>query len=215
MLAKIFTRAPISRNGGGFGPDWMIDYAGAEQCFWQDNEVIFRLAKEWHFLARDPGLSLGFDDLLANPPLASATDIAPKIKFIDNGSDTFSRLPEEILSEITVLLPSASVRNVQLASRRMASLHLISRYWRSRFDFPNELCHVKLPSGLLKSSQVGDLYIDWRCLCDQLLHPLGERYGWWKNRKRIAAMNRKLVESMSRRRSDGSLIEVDNVPSLH
>ena len=216
MLAKIFTRAPLNRTGG-FKPDWTTDYVGAEQFSWDDELTapIFRQEKEGHFLARDPGLSLGFDGLLANPPLASATDIAPKNKFIDNGSDIFSRIPEEILSEIAVLLPSASVRNLQFASRRMASLHLSSRYWRSRFNFPNELCHVNLPSGLLSFGQVGDLSIDWRRLCDQLLHPLGERYGWWENRKRVAALNSKLVESMSRRRIDGSLMEVDEVRSLH
>ena len=90
-------------------------------------------------------------------------------------------------------------------------MHLSSRYWRSRFEFPNELCHVGLPPALLTSGQVGDQSVDWRCLCDQLMHPVGERFGWWQNRKRITALNKKLVESMSCRRSDGSLKGADDV----
>ena len=166
MLAKIFAQTPLSDAGGlggGLKLDWAKDYAGAEQFFWDVNEWnrhYRQLDEGWHFLARDPRLALGFDDLLASPPLASATDIAPKTRFNDNTCDIFSRLPAQILLEILVLLPSTSVRSLQLASRRVASLYLSSRYWRSRFKFPNELCHVSLPSGLLSSGRVGDLCVD-------------------------------------------------------
>lgn len=152
-------------------------------------------------------MALGFDNLLANPPLVSTASNSPRMQLTDNSRDIFSCLPVEILAEILVLLPSASVRDLQLASRKVASLHLSSRYWRSRFEFPNEVCHVTLPPALQKSGQVGDQWVDWRGLCDQLLHPVGERFGWWQNQKRITALNRNLVKSMSLRQSDGRLKE--------
>ena len=215
-LGKIFIQVPqTGQFGGGFRPDWTTDYAGPEQFFWMGQEDrIFQQAPEWKFLAHDPGTACGFDELLANPPLESAANMSPRIEFTDDGGDVLHRLPAEILTEILVLLPSASVRDLQFASRKMASIHLSSRYWRSRFEFPNDLCHVRLPPALLKSGQVGEQWVDWRRLCDQLLHPVGDGYGWWKNRKRITAMNKKLVESMSRRRSDGRLKEVEDSPIL-
>lgn len=161
------------------------------------------------FIVRDPGTPYGFDELLANPPLEPTANTSPRIQFTDDGDDIFSRLPEELLTDIIVLLSSASVRDVQLASKKMASVHLSSRYWRSRFDFPNELCHVKLPPALLKSGRVGERWVDWRRLCDQLLHPVGDEFEWWQIRKRITALNRKLVKSMPLRRSDGRLKSVE------
>ncbi len=214
-LSRIFLQMPLVRIGDRCRPDWVINYAGPERIFWVlDNHSFFAARREWHFLARDPGMSLGLDDLLADPPLESTTDTWPRVQFIGNGRDIFGLLPEEILIEVLVLLPSASVRDSQLASRKMASVHLSSRYWRSRFDFPNELCHVELPPALRNSGQVGERWVDWRRLCDQLLHPVGEQFGWWRNRKRIMSLNRKLVESMSRRGSDGRLKEVEGGTSL-
>ena len=95
----------------------------------------------------------------------------------------------------------------------MASVHLSSRYWRSRFDFPNELCHVKLPPTLLKSGRVGERRVDWRRLCDQLLHPVGDDIEWWRSRKRITALNREVVKSMLLRRSDG-ILELNGVVDM-
>ena len=215
-LGKIFIQVPqMGPFGGGFRPDWTTDYAEPEQFFWMGQEDrIFQQAPEWKFLTHDPGTACGFDELLANPPLESAASMSPRIEFTDDGGDIFHRLPAEILTEILVLLPSTSVRDLQFASRKMASIHLSSRYWRSRFEFPNDLCHVRLPPALLKSGQVGEQWVDWRRFCDQLLHPVGDGYGWWKNRKRITAMNKSLVESMSRRRSDGRLKEVEDSPIL-
>ena len=210
-LSKIFLQIPLGPGGSKFRPDWVTDYAGPELFFWNYEISSFQDAPEWEFMVHDPGFVRGFDDLLASPPLESVTDISPRIEFFDNGGDVFARLPEELLSEITMLLPSASVRDLRLASRRMASMHLSSRYSRSRFEFPNELCHVSLPPALLTSGQVGGQSVDWRRLCDQLMHPVGETFGWWQSRKRITALNKKLVESMSRRRSDGSLKGVDDV----
>lgn len=207
-LGRIFAQVPLERNGGGFRPDWVTDYAGPEQFWWAEEKGVrdFIRTPDWNFLAQDPGTACGFDDLLANPPLESAANTSPRIQFADDENDIFSCLPEELLTEILMLLPSASVRDVQLSSRKMASVHLGSEYWRSRFEFPNELCHVTLPPALLRSGQVGGRWVDWRLLCDQLLHPVGNGFGWWQNRKRITALNKKLVESMPHRRDDGSLM---------
>ena len=214
-LGKILIQIPLGPNRSNFRPDWAPDYDGPEQFFWTDEDGDENLEHfpEWSFLARDPATARGFDELLANPPLESAANLSPRIQCADDEGDIFSSLPAEILTEILVLLPSASVRNLQFASRKIASVHLSSRYWRSRFEFPNELCHVRLPPALLKSGQVGEQWVDWRRLCDQLLHPVGDKYKWWQNRKRIIALNRKLVESMPLRGSDGRMKEVDSVPS--
>ncbi len=214
-LAKAFIQVPLLKGGCGFRPDWTIDYAGPEQFYWvsEENEMNMEDDPEWKFIALDPRTACGFDELLANPPLESAANTSSPIQFNDDGGDVFHRLPPEILTEILVLLPSTSVRALQLASRKKASVHLGSQYWRSRFDWPNELCHVKLPPALLKSGQVGEQRVDWRRLCDQLLHPVGDGYGWWENRKRIATMNKKLAMSMPLRGSDGRLKEVGDVPT--
>ncbi|CAD6592550.1 MAG: hypothetical protein ASARMPRED_006397, partial [Alectoria sarmentosa] len=213
-LSMIFLQIPLGPIYDRFRPDWAVDYAGPERFFWIHPADQFPLDPEWHFLARDPGIVLGFDDLLANPPLEHDANLSPQIPFVDDAGEILSRLPVEILTEILVLLPSTSVRALQLASRTMASLHLSSRYWRSRFEFPNELCHVKLPPALQGSGRVGNRRVDWRRLCDQLLHPVGEEFEWWQNRKRIAALNKQFVKSLSLRRSDGRLKEGVNVQHL-
>ena len=215
-LANIFLQIPLGKKGGGFEPDWATDY-GAREPFWWIAAVemeIFEQAPEWKFLQRDPGIACGFNELFANPPLESEANMSPRIHFVDDGGDIFSRLPVEIITETLMFLPSASVRDLQLASRKIASVHLSSRYWRSRFEFPNELCHVTLPPALLRSGQVGGQWVDWRRLCDRLLHPVGEKPGWWRNRERITALNRQLVKSMSLRDSHGRLKKVEDVPTL-
>ena len=209
VLAKIFFQIPLAKMGGGFAPDWATDYGGPELIWWknglEDHGVGFDDAPQWHFLQRDPGIAYGFHELFINPPFESSTDKTGRTQFTDDGSDIFARLPEEVLTEIFVLLPSASVRDLQLASRRMASVHLSSRYWRSRFDFPNELCHITLPPAFKTSGQVGGQWVDWRRLCDQLHHPAGEKPGWWLNRKRITALNKQLAKSILLRDVDGRL----------
>ena len=208
-LAKVFLQIPLGKRGGGFTPDWATDYGGPEIFWWMSDEDYYRRSfdepPQWHFLQRDPGIVSGFCELFINPPFESSSDKSRRIQFADDGGDIFARLPEEVLTEIFVLLPSASVRDLQLASRRMASVHLSSRYWRSRFDFPNELCHITLPPALETSGQVGGQWVDWRRLCDQLHHPVGEKPGWWLNRKRITALNKQLAKSMSLRDVDGRL----------
>ncbi len=206
-LSKIFLQMSLGSAGNSYRPDWVIDYAGPERFFWIKNFDELKDEPEWHFLGRDPGMVFGFDELLANPPLQSTASTSTPIQFTDEGGDILSRLPTEILMDVLVLLPTPSVRNLQLASRKMASVPLGSRYWRSRFQYPNELCHITLPTVLQTSGQMDNRWVDWRCLCDQLLHPVGQEFAWWQNRKRIIALNRKLVKSMPHRRSDGCLKE--------
>ena len=217
-LAKAFLQIPLGEFGGGFTPDWATDYGGPELFWWinggEDLGELFDHLPRWHFLQLDPGIASGFNKLFIDPPVESATDMSGRIQFTDDGGDLFARLPEEVLTEILVLLPSASVRDLQLASRRMASVHLSSRYWRSRFEFPNELCHVILPPELKTSGQVGGQWVDWRRLCDQLLHPAGEMPGWWLNRMRITLLNKHLVKSMAFRDGDGRLEKGEGVPIL-
>ncbi len=136
-----------------FRPDWITDFTGPER-FYCIEDGLSEGPPVCNFIVRDPGTAYGFDELLANPPLEPAANTSPRIVFTDDGGDIFSCLPEELLTRILVLLPSALVRDVQLASKKMASVHLSSRYWRSRFGFPNELCHVKLPPTLLESGRV-------------------------------------------------------------
>ena len=87
----------------------------------------FNRTTEFDLLVLDPGIPYGFDELLANPPLEPTANTPPRIEFTNDGIDIFSCLPEELLTKILVLLPSASVRDVQLASKKMAPVHLSSR----------------------------------------------------------------------------------------
>ncbi|KNG83542.1 hypothetical protein ANOM_010560 [Aspergillus nomiae NRRL 13137] len=48
-------------------------------------------------------------------------------------ADCFQKLPQEILEQIQMLLPSRSVADVRLASRSFAALPLTQSFWASRF----------------------------------------------------------------------------------
>ena len=77
-------------NLEGFRPDWATHYAGPEPIWWVGEFETFREASEWHFLAHDPGIACGFDELLANTPLESDANGSFPIKFADDGGDAFS-----------------------------------------------------------------------------------------------------------------------------
>ena len=94
-------------------------------------------------------------------------------------------------------LPTTSVRNVRLASKVLASVPLGPSFWRSRFAYPNELCHVRLPAGFPRDHQSSTLSVDWREMCYQLLHLDNSRQpDSWKNRRRVVSLNSKLVQRM-------------------
>lgn len=122
-LRRLLIQIPLIGKGilgaDYFKPDWTNDFTGSERFA----NIEGNFSDDGTFTTHDPGIAYGFDELLANPPLETAATISPRIQFTDDGGDVFTRLPEEILTEIFVLLPSASVRDVQLASKKLASVH--------------------------------------------------------------------------------------------
>ena len=208
-LGQLFSSQDVACDGRGLVPEWAGDYDGPEQ-FWEDgwswNEEpeasvvagLLEESPEWDFFVRNPDNSQGFETLLANPPLlASTAESRPPISMVTNTHDIFCRLPEELLLEIISLLPTASVYKLRLASRVIASVRLTTRFWRTRFMFPNELCHIQLPLGLLQANQRDHPSVDWQKLCYRFLHPeKTTEYQWWQNRKRIASLNEKLVHQL-------------------
>ena len=205
-LGEIISSQDVACDGRGLVPEWAGDYDGPEQ-FWEDGwswheepeaSVVAGLLEEspeWNYLVHDPDNSQGFGTLLTKPPLLAATaESPPPISMVINTHDIFCRLPEELLLEIICLLPTASIHKLRLASRAIASVHLNTKFWRSRFMFPNELCHIQFPSGLLQTNQQDHPLVDWQKLWYRLLHPENTmEYQWWQNRKRIASLNEKLV----------------------
>lgn len=206
-LGQTFSNSERAESKRGLVPEWAGDYAGPEQ-FWEDGwtwsedldaSVVAGLLEErpkWDFLAFNPDSLKEFDQLMPDPPLPpSSTTSHVLFRPGLGGPDIFSRLPEELLAEIVSFLPTISTQSVRLASRTMASTHLSAKFWRSRFAYPNELCHIRLPTELLRGSQIGTSSIDWRELYDRLLHPKpSDEYRWWQNRKRIISLNSKLVQ---------------------
>ncbi len=201
-LANIFAAQDLEEGYRGLIPSWTGDYNGPER-FWSDgwsyhsepesSAVIglLEVAPEWDFLVHDPGNAQGFAELLSDPPLVSnSSNSLTIIPWKGETQDPFSRLPTELLMEVLCLLPTASGQPVRLASNAMASIPLSSSFWRSRFDFPNEFCHMRLLQRLQKGPQVDNLAIDWRGFCYLLLHSSDES---WRNRKRIMTLNDKLV----------------------
>ena len=201
-LADIIVAQDLEVGNRGLIPSWAGDYAGPEQ-FWghgwacnnspDQSEVaaLLERAPEWDFLVHDPSNAQEFANILENPPLASGDfNSSTVIQWRGYTQDPFSRLPPELLMEILCLLPTTSGQAVRLASRAMASIRLSSSFWRSRFDFPNEFCHIKLPQRFQARAQADNLVVDWRKLYDRLLHSTGV---CWQNRKRILSLNEKLV----------------------
>lgn len=188
-------------DGRGLRPNWTDDYLGPEQ-FWADgwlyHEVpqahgVLGYTDEWDFLVYDPQVySLG--ELLVNPPLLLGEQSCCVAQSTSNPSKDFPYLPAEILINILCFLPTSSVHALRLASRAFASLYLNTTYWRSRFDYPNEFCHVCLPPQRL-DGQPENSQIDWRTFCDRLVQ-INKSRKWWQNRERILLLTSKLVEKL-------------------
>ena len=224
-LGHIFAHSDLEDKGRGLVPDWAGDYDGPEQ-FWDDgwawNEDIDRSVvacmleekPEWNFLVSDPDDPRHLNQLMQHIPLNSPitrSPVSPKSRV--GVHDIFSRLPEELLLQIICFLPTASVQNIRLASKVMAAVQLGISFWRSRFAYPNELCHIRLPTDFPKGYQADISAVDWRELCYRLLHPEDSRhYDWWKNRKRIISLNSKLVQMMLS--EDSRPRQIDSVDDL-
>ena len=209
ILGHIFAISELEEKGRGLVPDWAGDYAGPEQ-FWDDGwtwsedidaSIVAGLLEEkpeWDYLVSDPEISIDLAQLMQHPPMIPSNILS--LNHIHSNVDVedgFSQLPEELLLDIMCFLPTASVQNVRLASKIIASVPLGPSFWRSRFAYPNELCHVRLPAGFPRDCQSNTLSVDWREMCYRLLHLDDSRQpDSWKNRKRIVSLNSKLVQRM-------------------
>lgn len=78
--------------------------------------------------------------------------------------DCFSSLPPELLDEIRILLPSADVVNLHLASRSFASLPLSQYFWASRFRQRFERSHIFEPTIPDYDAQGRKCRRDWKRL---------------------------------------------------
>ena len=204
LVGAIFASQEVEEKSRGLKPDWVTDYAGAENFWgdgwsWSENpetsdvKQFLDEAPDLDFIVFDPehvGLPT---HIVQHPPLLS-TDLGQNHLKLSQHKEIFDRLPIEITHMILSLLPTVSVRNIRLASRFVASVPLDNTFWRSRFDFPHELCHVN-PLALFASHEV-ESPIDWRRLRENLLSvPNSEEKGW-KNRRRIVNLVRKLVQKL-------------------
>lgn len=191
----------------GLRPDWTDDYMGPEKFWadgWSDQETLaastvarmLACSAEWDFLVHDPTDLPKVDELLNSPPLTSNEQTS---SYISPGAasqgDRLPHLPAEIVLHILGFLPTASVQALRLASRNFGSVELNSTYWQTRFDYPNELCSVRLPSKF-SSKQRQDTRIDWRTLCEKLLRYPEPNHLGWQNRKRIFLLTRRLVKRL-------------------
>lgn len=104
-------------------------------------------------------------ELLEDLPIASDyNNSSTFIKWKGDTQDPCSRLPIERLMDVLFFLPTTSGQAVRLAFRAVASISLKSSFGRSRFDFADKLCHIRLPQRLQKRARADDLAIDWRRL---------------------------------------------------
>lgn len=192
--------------------NWAPDFGGAER-FWSDKDAIAMIGAEpeevletcdWiselEFLVMNPD---HFEDVgggFLTPPRATPGNAPPILEASTRTPYCFSKLPEELLFQIMFLLPTASVNAVRLASRAMAAVHLAKIYWQSRFEYPNELSHIKLPSALWAGHTDG-LPVDWKKFCHRLLNP--ESMDWKDDifwRADMFAMDRYIQCAENRRR---------------
>jgi hypothetical protein len=105
-----------------------------------------------------------------------------------SGDDIFSRLPPEIRTMILCFLPLEAAYDLRLASRSVAVEGLNPTFLRSRFIYPNELCHIPSSSPLVKNSE------DLTSLCRWLLAEQGPGFEAWRNRKRISKIMLELAK---------------------
>lgn len=199
---KIFAAQDLDEVDRGLLPSCAGEYSGpgrfwSEGCSYKpepeasDVAGLLEEAPGLYFLVRNPGTAPEFAELLDDPHLASCCfNTSTVIRWRDDTQDPFSRLPKELLMKIPCLLPTTSRQALRLTSTSMASVPLGSSFWRSRFEFPNELCHISLPQRLQAGAQADSMLVDWRQLCYRLLHSTGERR---QNRRRIMNLNEKLV----------------------
>lgn len=205
-LASIFLAQPLETKRGiplarGFRPNFSgdFDYGGAED-FWEEEEEgdsdFFddSDSDEFEWMCRDPGHALGFETSVCwELPMIAMTKAAPPN--LRSSSDTFSKLPLELLEMILSFLPTVSVRAIRMASRTFSSLVLTQAFGRSRFMFPHDLCHF---SDFESSISLQDgAEIDWEDLCYMLWNTKSSNRGnmeWLENRRRISKITLPLAQ---------------------
>ena len=206
LLGQIFASQELEGDGQGFKPTWTPDYGQAEifHCLdgWSYHEEpeasqvrgLSEEMDELDFIVCDPEKVRGFDDVLGNPPVATypLDEQGPPLNRHGAKEEIFQKLPLEILQAVLCFLPTPSVRNLRLASRTLAAVGLNTEFWRSRFSFPNEVCHVTLPENIKSKVRT----VDWNGLYSCLLHPTGEESKWWENRNRISTLTTRLVQKL-------------------
>lgn len=201
-LGRALSIQRIEEDGRGLRIDWAQHYGGVER-FWYDGwsapgslvANILEWVWELDYFVKDPLTLEGLDNVLETPPLTSTAGDLALFESTSSGNCCFSRLPEELLIQIISLLPTESVNAVRLASRSVASVYLATSYWRSRFDFPNELSHIKLPPKL-HTGHIDGLPIDWSEFCHRLLYPDSADQNT-ENRNRISGLIKKLLVRIS------------------
>ena len=187
-LASCFEYGDANRF---WGDGWLY----SEDVEASDINQITQIGPEFDYLVCDPKILPDFQDLSGSTFVPHKNGYAPLIDEPNTGSpDTFSSLPVGVRLNLLCLLPTISVQNLRLASRSMAVTLLDSRYWRSRFIWPNELCHVPLAS-TLGPGRVNSDDVDWSDVCRRLLHPPNPSLNL-KNRNRILALTLKLVKRL-------------------
>ena len=199
-IGLVLTSQEVEEDGRGLHPDWTVDYAGAETfCSdgWSWTEDIdtseigefLDYTSDLEFIVFDPDHMDLPTSIFADPPRLIANS-KQNYPIPSRNQEIFSRLPIEILDMVLCFLPTSSIWAIRLASRFLASVPLTNNFWRSRFDFPHELCHV--PTEVLSSGKT-DIPVDWKRLRERLLNSqLSEGQGW-KNRRRIVNLTRKFV----------------------
>ena len=100
----------------------------------------------------------------------------------------------QIRLNVLCYLPTSSVQCLRLASCSMAAVKLSSAYWRSRFEWSNELCYIQLPSNL-RTGNPGNEGIDWKSLCTRLVHPQTVGPGL-RSRNRILSLTSRLAKRL-------------------
>ncbi|KAI9798516.1 MAG: hypothetical protein M1833_004783 [Piccolia ochrophora] len=176
-----------------FPDGWMDDNGAAGDIDDEDLDVF-------DYLARDPEDMTELEPLLLNPPETSTPPVAPVQITLEDGASQrqkLPRFPSELWIQILCLLPTKSVLSLRLASRLIAAIPLSQQWWLSRFEFPHELCHLPVPTEAINSVSP-PVYIDWLAYVTRVLHPSGESFPCWTNRKRILRLNFFLTRRLSR-----------------
>ncbi|MCJ1230330.1 hypothetical protein MMC12_007003 [Toensbergia leucococca] len=109
--------------------------------------------------------------------------------------DVFQQLPPELILRVMSFLPSPSVGALRLASRTCGMLSLRG-FWKTRFFYPHELCHIPYATPNVDVSDV-----QWTKIRHSLLYPFIVP-DQLRNRFRISYNNKRLAGLIKRRQQE-------------